>query len=127
MLRPYIRGGRVLPARLSREIAAMYETLVLDISGKLATLTLNRPDKRNAISTQMMAELQTALDEIVRSHARVGILTGARKAFFAVMDLDMLASIAKQSPAENQEDSRRLAKLFRRIWSVPRPFIPAVN
>src|SRR5438046_10185104 len=43
------------------------------------------------------------------------------------MDLDMLAAIAKQSPAENQEDSRRIAKLFRRIWSFPRPLIGAVN
>src|SRR5260370_7597476 len=75
----------------------------------------------------MMAELQTALDEIERSHARVGILTGAGKAFCAGMDLDMLAAIAKQSPAENQEDSRRIAKLFRRIWSFPRPLIGAVN
>src|SRR5712671_8022169 len=105
----------------------MFSTLLLDISGNLATITLNRPEKRNAISTQMMAELQTALDEIERSHARVGILTGAGKAFCAGMDLDMLACIAKQSPAENQEDSRRIAKLFRRIWSFPRPLIGAVN
>src|SRR5256885_7000104 len=105
----------------------MYSTLLLDISGNLATITLNRPEKRNAISTQMMAELQTALDEIERGHARVGILTGAGTAFCAGMDLDMLAAIAKQSPAENQEDSRRIAKLFRRIWSFPRPLIGAVN
>jgi methylglutaconyl-CoA hydratase len=105
----------------------MYQTLLLGISGNLATITLNRPEKRNAISTQMMAELQAALDEIERSHARVGILTGAGKAFCAGMDLDMLAAIAKQSPAENQEDSRRIAKLFRRIWSFPRPLIGAVN
>ncbi len=93
----------------------MYQTLLLEISGNVATITLNRPEKRNAISTPMMAELQTALDEIEKSHARVGILTGAGKAFCAGMDLDMLAAIAKQSPAENQEDSRRIAKLFRRI------------
>jgi methylglutaconyl-CoA hydratase len=88
---------------------------------------LNRPDKRNAISTQMMAELQTALDEIEKSHVRVGIVTGAGKAFCAGMDLEMLACIAKQSPAENQEDSRRIAKMLRRIWSFPRPLIAAVN
>src|SRR5712672_3368802 len=105
----------------------MYSTLLLDITGTLATITLNRPDKRNAISTQMMAELQTALDEIEKTHARVGIITGAGKAFCAGMDLEMLAAIAKQSPAENQEDSRRIAKLFRRIWSYPRPLIGAIN
>src|SRR5256885_1814881 len=105
----------------------MYSTLLLEISGSLATITLNRPEKRNAISTQMMAELQTALDEIEKTHARVGIITGAGKAFCAGMDLDMLAAIAKQSPAENQEDSRRIGKLFRRIWSFPRPLIGAIN
>ncbi len=105
----------------------MYSTLLLDITGNLATITLNRPEKRNAISTQLMTELQTALDEIERSHARVAIVTGAGKAFCAGMDLDLLAAIAKQSPAENQEDSRRIAKMFRRIWSFPRPLIAAVN
>jgi len=105
----------------------MFSTLLLDISGNLATITLNRPDKRNAISTAMIAELQSALDEIEMSHARVGILTGNGKAFSAGMDLEMLAAIAKQSPSENQEDSRRMAKMFRRIWSFSKPLIAAVN
>jgi len=94
---------------------------------KLATLTLNRPDKRNAISAAMISELQSALDAIEKSHARVGILTGSGKAFSAGMDLEMLAALAKQSPTENQEDSRRMAKMFRRIWSFSKPLIAAVN
>ena len=105
----------------------MYTTLLLELSGEVAHITLNRPDKRNAISTQMIAELQSALDAIEKSHARVGILTGAGEAFCAGMDLEKLAAIAKQSPAENQEDSRRIAKMLRRIWSFPRPLIAAVN
>jgi methylglutaconyl-CoA hydratase len=105
----------------------MYSTLLLDIAGHVATITLNRPEKRNAISATMIAELQTALDAIEKTHARVVILAGAGKAFCAGMDLDMLAAIAQQSPAENQEDSRRMAKMFRRIWSFPRPLIAAVN
>jgi len=68
-----------------------------------------------------------ALDVIEKSHTRVVIITGAGKAFCAGMDLEMLAAIAKQSPAENQEDSRRIAKMLRRIWSFPRPLIAAVN
>src|SRR5260370_7566434 len=105
----------------------MYSTLLLEITGNLATITLNRPEKRNAISTQMMAELQTALDAIEKSHVRVAIVTGSGKAFCAGMDLDMLSAIAKQSPPETQQDSRRIAKMFRRIWSFPRPRIAAVN
>jgi methylglutaconyl-CoA hydratase len=105
----------------------MYSTLLLEFNGEIAKLTLNRPDKRNAVTTPMIAELLTALDVIEKSHTRVVILTGAGKAFCAGMDLEMLATIAKQSPSENQEDSRRIAKMLRRIWSFPRPLIAAVN
>ncbi|HET7259401.1 MAG TPA: enoyl-CoA hydratase-related protein [Candidatus Acidoferrum sp.] len=105
----------------------MYSTLLLDTSGQIASITLNRPDKRNAVSATMIAELQTALDEVEKSHARVVIITGAGKAFCAGMDLEMLAAISQQSPAENQEDSRRMAKMLRRLWSFPRPLIAAVN
>src|SRR5882757_2743934 len=106
----------------------MYSTLLLECKDDIATITLNRPDKRNAVTASMIADIQSALDAIERNHAtRVVILTGAGKAFCAGMDLDMLATIAKQSPAENQEDSRRIAKLLRRIWAFPRPMIAAVN
>ena len=105
----------------------MYSTLLLDYGHERATITLNRPDKRNAINTPMIAELQTALDEIEKKKVRVVIMTGAGSAFCAGMDLELLAALAKQSPQENQEDSRRMARLLRRIWSFPRPIIAAVN
>jgi methylglutaconyl-CoA hydratase len=105
----------------------MYSTLLLEFNGEIATITLNRPEKRNAITTTMIAEILTALDVIEKSHTRVVILTGAGKCFCAGIDLEMLAAIAKQSPSENQEDSRRIAKMLRRIWSFPRPMIAAVN
>ena len=105
----------------------MYSTLLLEFQGEIARVTLNRPDKRNAINPQMIAELQAALDTIEKSHSRVVILTGAGKAFSAGMDLDMLAAITKQSPAENQDDARRIAKLLRRLWSFPRPTISIVH
>jgi methylglutaconyl-CoA hydratase len=105
----------------------MYSTLTLEFNGEIAKITLNRPDKRNAINSQMIAELQTTLDTIEKSHSRVALVTGAGKAFSAGMDLDMLAAITKQSPAENQEDARRIAKLLRRLWSFPRPTISVVH
>jgi methylglutaconyl-CoA hydratase len=105
----------------------MFETLQLEFPGELVVLTLNRPEKRNAISTQMLSELQSALDIIEKSHARVGIVAGAGKAFSAGMDLEMLSAIARQSPQENMEDSRRMARMFRRIWSFSKPLIAAVN
>src|SRR5579862_1693365 len=105
----------------------MYETLTLEFTGELATLTLNRPDKRNAINSKMISELQSTLDAIENSHARVAIITGAGKTFCAGMDLEKLAAIAQQTAAENMEDSRRMAKMFRRIWSFSKPLIAAVN
>src|SRR5260370_15934070 len=75
----------------------------------------------------MIAELQTALDEIEKKKVRVVIMAAAGSVFCSGMDLEMLSAIAKQSPQENQDDSRRMAKLFRRIWSFPRPIIAAVN
>jgi methylglutaconyl-CoA hydratase len=104
-----------------------YETLLLESSEHVATITLNRPDKRNSINTQMIADLQSALDAVEITHVRVVIVTGAGKAFCAGMDLALLQAIATQSPSENQEDSRRMAKLFHRIWSYSKPMIAAVN
>jgi methylglutaconyl-CoA hydratase len=104
-----------------------YETLLLESTGPLSTITFNRPEKRNAINTQMIADLQSALDAIERTNSRVVIITAAGKAFCAGIDLELLQTIAKQTPAENQEDSRRIAKMFRKIWSYSRPIIAAVN
>jgi methylglutaconyl-CoA hydratase len=104
-----------------------YETLQFETVDHLSTITLNRPDKRNAISIQMIAELQAALDEIEKTHTRVVIITGMGKAFCAGIDLEYLQAIGQQSAAENQEDSKRIAKMFRKIWSYSRPLIAAVN
>jgi methylglutaconyl-CoA hydratase len=104
-----------------------FETLLIDSTEHLATITLNRPEKRNAITTQMIADLQSALDAIEKTNARVVIITGTGKAFCAGIDLELLQAIAQQTPAENQDDSRRIAKMFRKIWSYSRPLIAAVN
>lgn len=102
-------------------------TLTLEHDGPLAIVTLNRPEKRNAISTPMMEEIVAVLDELERDDSRVVILTGAGKAFCSGMDLEALQAIAGQSPEQNLEDSRRMAKMFRRIWSFRKPIIAAVN
>src|SRR4029077_1657521 len=85
------------------------------------------PDKHNAINSKMVSELQSALDEIENSRTRVAIVTGSGKSFCAGMDLEMLSDIANQSSAENMDDSRRMAKVFRRIWGFSKPLIAAVN
>jgi methylglutaconyl-CoA hydratase len=104
-----------------------YLTLWLAQAGEIATITLNRPEKRNAISTRMIVELLAALSEAETSPARVVILTGSGKAFCSGMDLEALRALAGQSLEENLEDSRRMANLFYRIHSFPKPLITAVN
>jgi methylglutaconyl-CoA hydratase len=74
-----------------------YNFLGLDYEADLAILTFNRPQKRNAISPEMIADLLAALDKIERSPARVAILTGAGKAFCAGMDLEALKEMAAQA------------------------------
>jgi len=105
----------------------VYATLQASTNGAVATITLSRAEKRNAISAQMIADLLAALDELEKSPARVVILTGSGKAFCSGMDLEMLSAIAQQSPDENLQDSERMAQLFRRVWSFPKPMIAAVN
>src|SRR6202171_3337450 len=104
-----------------------YSTLNLQLSADIATITLSRPEKHNAISTEMMDDMMSALGAIETSSARVAILTGKGKAFCSGMDLAALKALTTQSPMENLEDSRRMARLLRRIWSFPKPTIAAVN
>ncbi|HZR66871.1 MAG TPA: enoyl-CoA hydratase-related protein [Terriglobales bacterium] len=104
-----------------------FRTLQLASHSRVATLTLNRPDKRNAISFQLVDELIGAFDHIENSDAQVLILTGAGKAFCAGMDLDELKGLTGKSHAENVEDSKRMARIFRRLYDFPKPTIAAVN
>jgi len=104
-----------------------YQTLQLSFEGAIATLTLNRPDKRNAVSFALVRELLAALDEIEESPAQVVIITGAGKAFCAGMDLDELKSLLGKTHDENVRDSARMAELFRRIYEFRLPTIAAVN
>jgi methylglutaconyl-CoA hydratase len=104
-----------------------YETIRLKSDGRVATVTFSRPDKRNAISFQLVDELMHALDETENSGAHVLVLTGAGKAFCAGMDLDELKSLLGKSHDENVKDSARMAEMFRRLYEYPLPTIAAVN
>jgi methylglutaconyl-CoA hydratase len=104
-----------------------FGTLNLLYQSGVAQITLNRPDKRNALSFQLLDELTGALDEIQQSAAQVMILTGAGKAFCAGMDLEELKTLTGKSHAENIADSRKMAQIFRRLYDFPKPTIAAVN
>src|ERR1700756_3897911 len=104
-----------------------YHTVQLGHEGRLATITLNRPEKRNAISFELIDDLLRALDEVAKSDAIVLILTGAGKAFCSGMDLENLKSLLGRSPEQNLEDSRTMVRLFRSLYEFPKVTIAAVN
>jgi methylglutaconyl-CoA hydratase len=104
-----------------------FQTLELAYHDRVAHLTLNRPDKRNALNFQLLDELMRALDEVDRSEAQVVVLTGAGKAFCAGMDLEELKTLTGKSHAENVADSRKMAQIFRQLYEFPKPTIAAVN
>ena len=104
-----------------------YTTIQLAYDGAVATITLNRPEKRNAISYDLIDDLLGALREVAKSPAQILILTGAGKAFCSGMDLDNLKSLIGRSPAQSLEDSKTMASLFRTLCEFPKPTIAAVN
>jgi methylglutaconyl-CoA hydratase len=104
-----------------------YKTLHLAHDDKIVTITLNRPEKRNAISYELIEDLLAALDGVANSSALVLILTGAGKAFCSGMDLENLKSLLGCSSEQNLKDSETMARLFRSLYDFPRPTIAAVN
>src|SRR5580693_3483648 len=108
--------------------AATYTTLLYEKDGAIATITLNRPDKRNAISSMMIEEVLGVLNAAEADSAvRVVILTGAGRAFCSGMDLETLQTIAGQTGEQNLADSRQMARMFHRLYAFPKPLITAVN
>jgi methylglutaconyl-CoA hydratase len=108
-------------------VSMAYKTIQLALEGKLATLTLNRPDKRNAISFELIDDLLRALDEVAKSDTIILILTGAGKAFCSGMDLDDLKALTGRTPEQNLQDSKTMVQLFRSLYEFPKVTIAAVN
>ncbi len=104
-----------------------YKTIQLAHDGRLATITLNRPDKRNAISFELIDDLLGVRDEVAKSDALIVILTGAGKAFCSGMDLDNLKALLGRSPEQNLRDSQTMVRLFRALYEFPKVTIAAVN
>ena len=103
------------------------KTILYQEQDGIAVITLNRPDKRNAVSFELVGELMRAFDEIERSEAQVLIITGAGKAFCAGLDLDDLKAVLGKSHPDNVKDSAMMAAMFRRLYDFPKPTIAAVN
>ncbi|MDE3153236.1 MAG: enoyl-CoA hydratase/isomerase family protein [Gemmatimonadota bacterium] len=104
----------------------MSESIVtFDVADRIATITVNRPDKLNAIDDAVMAALGEAIDQ-VRARDDVGgaIITGAGRAFVAGADI---AQLPQKSAVEAYEMARRGQAIFRHIETLAKPVIAAVN
>lgn len=116
----------------SRHPFPSFETLSIRAEGRVAWLTLNRPDKLNALSDQLLEELGQALDALAESaQTRVVVLHGAGRAFCAGYDLSPdAAEIGDADSRSTIEERDRLVaniELFTRIWRHPVPVIAAVH
>jgi enoyl-CoA hydratase len=103
-----------------------YTNLLLDREGSVAVLTINRPDKRNALNTQTVDELRRAILELKHDDSvRVVIITGTGdKAFVAGADINELAV---QSPVGGREHGRTGQHVFGLIEHMGKPVIAAIN
>jgi methylglutaconyl-CoA hydratase len=104
-----------------------YQTIQLSYDSGVVTLTLSRPEKRNAISNQLMDDLLRAFEDVATSPAQVLILTGAGKAFCSGMDLENLQALLGRSADQNLKDSESVARVFRSLYEFPKVTIAAVN
>jgi methylglutaconyl-CoA hydratase len=102
--------------------------LLTSIEGGVLTLTLNRPDKRNALNAELIDLLHQSLERAdLDGEVRVVVLRGAGKDFCAGADLDELLASAERSLAENEAAALRLGTVFRRIRELPKPVVAMVH
>ena len=104
-----------------------YKTLKYSIESLVATITIDRPEKLNALSSAVLDDLRHLVTDLrVRDDVRAVIITGAgEKAFVAGADISELASL--NDSEEGREFSQNGQAVFSLIESSPKPFIAAVN
>jgi methylglutaconyl-CoA hydratase len=111
-----------------------YATLHVHNDSGVETILLNRPEKRNALTPQLISDLTRALEAAgANPHCSVVILTGAGSAFCAGLDLEHLQAMSQDSPHDPrflqdcQTDAENIADLLRAVYCLPKPSIAAVN
>jgi len=106
-----------------------YETILYEAKDRVARVTINRPDKRNALNTSVIAELTAAFRAADADPAvSVVVLTGAgEKAFCAGADLGGGGMIGAQTVYERHESGRNFLELFRTMREIGKPIVCAAN
>jgi len=106
---------------------AYFHHLLIKEENGVKTITLNRPDKRNALCPLLIEELTQALNDAEACDCGVVVLTGAGPAFCAGLDMEHLATMKANTPDEHRHDSENMARVLRTLYEFPKPVIAAVN
>jgi len=105
-----------------------YTYLNVDTADAVATVTFNRPDRRNAFDDKLIAEITDAFARIaVDDGVRVVILRGAGKSFSAGADLEWMGRMAAYTQEENLADARRAQEMFESIAACPKVTVAAIH
>jgi len=103
-------------------------TLLTSLEAGVLSLTLSRPDKRNALSSELIEELHRAFERAdLDQEIRVVLLRGAGKDFCAGADLEELLASVHQSVSDNEASALRLGSLFERMRELPKPVLALVQ
>ena len=98
------------------------------VQNSVAVLSLNRPEKRNSLHPDLVAEMKEKLNSASSDkNIRILIITGEESSFCAGADLSYLNELKDYSAVQNERDSENLAGLFLQIYNFPKPTIAAVN
>lgn len=115
-----------LPSQLAP--LAELDTLNVSVEDYIATVTLARPDKRNAFNDDVIEELNQAFTHLGNSDAvRVIVLAAEGKAFCAGADLNWMRAMADYSRDENLADADKLAQMLKVIYTCPKPTVAAIQ
>ena len=108
-------------------VGLSYKTILVAEDGWVRTITLNRPERRNAMTPEMQLELIAAMEDVAASDCRVVVFAGAGEAFCSGLDLTALQGMIDKGGAEHRVDAERIARLLRTLYELPKPTIASVQ
>ena len=104
-----------------------YETILVADDNGVRTVTLNRPERRNALNVRMQQELIAVFNDSSAASIRAMVLTGAGDSFCSGLDLSELQMSAGKPHEEAAGDAQRILHMFRALYELPIPTIAGVN
>lgn len=107
---------------------SLYKTLFVQVENLVATVTLNRPDVRNAFNDVLIAELTSAFTDLAKQDGvNLVVLAASGKSFCAGADLSWMKAMANFTYDENIADAQLLAKMLDTLYRFPKPIIAKVQ